>query len=101
MNRSSCFARVAALSLLTGAVFLTGCGAGLSSFPDVEPTPGQVPLGTISGNDYGGHAPIVGAHVFVLQAGTGGYGAKVTSLLTSSSANPSYPTALDLSLIHI
>ena len=95
MNRSSCFARVAALSLLTGAVFLTGCGAGLSSFPDVEPTPGQVPLGTISGNDYGGHAPIVGAHVCVLQAGTGGYGAKVTSLLTSSSANSNYPTALD------
>jgi len=95
MNRSSCFARVAALSLLAGAVYLTGCGAGLTSFPDVEPTPAQVPLGSISGNDYGGHAPIVGAHVFLLQAGTGGYGAKVTSLLNSSANQSSYPTALD------
>jgi hypothetical protein len=30
---------------------------------------------------YGGHAPIVGAHVYVLQPGTTGYGSAATSLL--------------------
>ena len=97
MDRSSCFARVAALSLLAVSVFLSGCSVD-SSFPDspdLSSTPAQIPLGTIKGNDYGGHAPIVGAHVFVLQAGTGGYGSKVTSLLNSSYANGSFPTAQD------
>ena len=97
MDRSSCFTRVVALSLLAGAVFLSGCAADMSfpDTPDLSATPAQIPLGTIKGNDYGGHAPIVGAHVFVLQAGTGGYGSKVTSLLTSSYANGAFPTALD------
>jgi hypothetical protein len=49
----------------------------------------------IQGNNFGGHAPIVGAKIFLLQVGTSGYGAAVTSLLGSTSANPSYPTAQD------
>jgi len=77
---------------LLAALALTGCAG--PSFPDVQPTPTQVSIGAIQGNDWGGHAPLVGAHIFVLQAGTGGYGAKATSLLTSSYTG-SYPTAQD------
>jgi len=79
--------------LSVAALLLTGCAAG-TAFPDIQATPAQVSVGTIRGNDYGGHAPIVGAHVFLLQAGTTGYGAKSTSLL-SSTYSGSYPTALD------
>jgi hypothetical protein len=54
----------------------------------------------IQGSDFGGHAPIVGAHLFVLQAGTGGYGSKVTSLLSANETTTDYygsvyTTALD------
>jgi len=77
---------------LLAALALTGCAG--PSFPDVQPTPTQSSIGAIQGNDWGGHAPLVGAHIFVLQAGTGGYGAKATSLL-SSSYTGSYPTAQD------
>ena len=77
---------------LLAALALTGCAG--PSFPDVQPTPTQISIGAIQGNDWGGHAPLVGAHIFLLQAGTGGYGAKATSLL-SSSYTGSYPTAQD------
>jgi len=91
-------ARVFALAGLTGSLLLSGCAID-GSFPDTPTVAtGNVtgtPLGTIKGNDYGGHAPIVGAHVFVLQPTQNGYGSKVTSLLTSNSANSGYPTALD------
>jgi hypothetical protein len=85
--------------LLAGAGALTGC-AGNVSFPDVGgagavSTPTLTPLGSIQGNNYGGHAPIVGAHVFVLQPTQSGYGAKVTSLLNANYNQGSYPTALD------
>jgi hypothetical protein len=36
---------------------------------------------------YGGHAPVVGAHVYVLQPGTSGYGSPATSLLGSVIVN--------------
>jgi hypothetical protein len=82
--------------LMSGAVVLSGCGAN-ASFPNAEavnePTLRAMPA--IQGSNYGGHAPIVGAHIFLLQVGTGGYGSAVTSLLGSSSANSSYPTAQD------
>ena len=77
---------------LLAALALTGCGG--PSFPDVQPVSSQVAVGPIQGVDWGGHAPLVGAHIFLLQAGTGGYGAKATSLL-SSSYSGSYPTAMD------
>jgi hypothetical protein len=83
-------------SLCTGLVLLSGCGT-TSSFPNGEAfsAPDVHIMPAIQGSNYGGHAPIVGAHIFLLQAGTGGYGSKVTSLLGSTSANSSYPTALD------
>jgi hypothetical protein len=80
-------------SCLFAALALTGCGG--PSFPDVQSTSGQVSVGPIQGVDWGGHAPLVGAHIFLLQAGTGGYGAKSTSLLSSAYSGTTYPTALD------
>jgi streptogramin lyase len=67
---------------------MTGC-AGFSgaSFPDASTNPQYGSLGTISGSDFGGHAPLVGAHVYVLQPGTTGYGSQATSLLTANYQN--------------
>jgi streptogramin lyase len=83
---------------LACAVALTGCATS-AIFPDPGAATVQSDLGSIRGSNYGGHAPIVGAHLFVLQAGTGGYGTASTSLLTASypSTGPAaaYPTALD------
>jgi len=81
---------------------LTGCAVGDTAFPDTpaaESSTVQVPLGTIQGNNYGGHAPIVGAHVFLLQVGSpssgqGGYGSAASSLL-SAGGGSTYPTAQD------
>jgi len=66
-------------------------------FPDTQLASDttQSALGTIQGSNYGGHAPLQLAHVFVLQIGTGGYGSKVTSLLTSSYASSTWPTNQD------
>jgi hypothetical protein len=72
--------------VVTGTIGLTGCSMGM--FPDASVNVTQGKLGTISGNDFGGHAPLVGAHVYVLQPGTSGYGSQASSLLTASySAN--------------
>jgi hypothetical protein len=63
---------------------LTGCGGfGSTNFPDASVNPAQTPLGAIQGSDYGGHAPLVGAHVYVVEPGTGGYGSVVKGLLTA------------------
>jgi hypothetical protein len=80
---------------VAGMVALVGCGIG--SVPSaIEPT-GPTELGTIQGSNFGGHAPIVGAKVFVLEATSNGYGAIAKSLLTGSSTNASFPTHLDTS----
>jgi hypothetical protein len=83
---------------------LTGCsGIGTAAFPDASANPAQVPVGTIQGSVYGGHAPLVGAHVYVLTPGVTGYGSQATSLLGASYAtnggNPStqYGTTLNTS----
>ena len=64
-------------------------------FPDTQ---AQVSPGAIQGSVFGGHAPIVGAHVYVYEAGhtgtgAGQYAAAGTSLLSSgagSDANGTY-----------
>ena len=70
-------------------VGLTGCsGIGTAAFPDASANPAQVPVGSIQGSLYGGHAPLVGAHIYVLSPGTSGYGSQATSLLGATySAN--------------
>ncbi len=70
-----------------------------SSFPDTQPAAlaATATVGSIQGSDFGGHAPIVGAHVFIVEANpsANGYGHLVKSLLTGTSANSNYPTAQD------
>jgi hypothetical protein len=89
---------------------LTGCsGLGSASFPDAAANPAQVPVGSIQGSVYGGHAPLVGAHVYLLSPGTSGYGSQASSLLcatltgnaqttcqsslTKNSSDPNIPTS--------
>jgi hypothetical protein len=69
-------------SVLAGVLALTGC-AGIGTIPDTSLPGSSVQPGAIQGSVFGGHAPIVGAHVYVLQAGTGGYATASTSLLTT------------------
>jgi hypothetical protein len=68
----------------------------------------QVTMPSIQGTNYGGHAPIVNAKLFLLQAGQSDYGSKSTSLLTASAggtdttivgstATPAYYTTTDSS----
>jgi hypothetical protein len=65
----------------------------MGSFPEASMNPEQASLGTISGNNFGGHAPLVGAHVYVLQPNATtnpatGYGtSRATSILNSTGAN--------------
>ena len=51
-------------------------------------------MGNLSGNIHGGQQPITNARVYLLAAGTTGYGSASTSLLTSASY-PGYPTQQD------
>jgi hypothetical protein len=79
---------------------ITGCsGIGSASFPDAAPNPAQVPVGTIQGSVYGGHAPLIGAHVYLLSPGTSGYGSQASSLLCATltgSAQTSCDSSLSL-----
>ena len=71
-------------SLLLVPLALIGCG-GMASMPDtIISTPSATP-NPIQGSVFGGHAPIVGGHVYILQAGTGGYASAATNLMTSGS----------------
>jgi streptogramin lyase len=73
-----------------------GCsGMDQAAFPA---TPAQGSVGSLQGSVFGGHAPIVGSHVFLLEATWTGYAVKAKSLLSSSSTatSGSYPVAQDL-----
>jgi streptogramin lyase len=74
-------------SLLVAAAALSGCATD-AVFPNVTATTATTSLGHIQGNNYGGHAPIVGAHIFVLQADPAatGYYKAALDLLDSDSA---------------
>jgi sugar lactone lactonase YvrE len=63
-----------------------------AAFPS---TPSQGSVGALQGSVFGGHAPIVGAHVFLLEAPWTGYAAKAKSLLSASSTS-GYSTTQDL-----
>jgi hypothetical protein len=67
---------------LSGSLAMTGC-AGSMSFPDAPAAVPQTSLGEIHGSVFGGHAPLVGAHVYVIQPGTSGYGSAATSILAA------------------
>jgi hypothetical protein len=90
---------LAPVTLICAAV-LSGCASD-AVFPNsaavTSTSPATAAVSSIQGSNYGGHAPIVGGHVFVLEANPNatGYGQLVKSLLGSTSANASYPTAQD------
>ncbi len=80
----------------TTTVITTGCG-DVTIFPDTQAaaaSTNQVSVGTIQGSNYGGHAPIVGSHIYLLQPGATGYGSLTKGLLNASYAG-SYPTTLN------
>ena len=79
-----CNARVSLLALGASLLFatLTGC-SGLGPIPDTVVPTAASQAGGFQGSVFGGHAPIVGAHVYVLQAGTSGYASAPTSELTT------------------
>jgi hypothetical protein len=55
------------------------------SFPDAV-TSSQIQGPPVHGSVFGGHAPIVGSHVYLLQPSTSGYGTPATSLLGNNGA---------------
>ncbi len=69
--------RLKFLAALSFSILLTGCS--------LNPTALSTATGgaSIVGNIHGGQQPIAGAHVYLLAAGTSGYGSPSTSLLTS------------------
>jgi hypothetical protein len=111
MNRLRTYVTSSLLSFAAAilpVVALTGCAIS-AAFPDASTNPGNTPLGTIQGSDFGGHAPLIGAHVYVLQPSvttpTGAdakhssynaYGGRATSLLSASYTNNGavYPTTI-------
>ena len=58
----------------------------MSSMPDTIISTPSATSSTIQGSVFGGHAPIVGAHVYILQAGTGGYASPASNIMTSGSS---------------
>ena len=62
-------------------LILTGCSLTGSDAPTVDQGL------AIRGSVYGGQQPVVGARVYLLAAGTGGYGGVSNSLLLASGAN--------------
>ena len=68
---------------IPGAGLLSGCA------DNFEPQAGvveneQTPLGDIQGSVHGGNAPVTGAQIYVMAAGTGGNQTAATSLIPSS-----------------
>ena len=99
---------LAVVSLLLVGMFLmlllNGCGVNEIAEPSVAQS-AATQLGHIQGSNFGGHAPIVGANVYVMQIGAPavgataahqtGYGSSVSSLLGVTYNNPLYPTIPD------
>ncbi len=87
------FIRCTSLALTLVSLTLCGCsGMDQAAFP-ATPTEGSV--GSLQGSVFGGHAPIVGSHVFLLEATWTGYAVKAKSLLSSTSIS-GYPSMQDL-----
>jgi hypothetical protein len=77
---------------LLASLALSGCG-GVVGLPDSVVTP-QVKGPAIQGSVFGGHAPITGAHVYLLQPGTTGIGSPAISILGNNGATSAYSYAL-------
>jgi hypothetical protein len=75
------YPRSLVLTLLLGSLGLSGCGSSMN-LPDAV-VGQQVQGPPVVGSVFGGHAPVVGAHVYLLQPGTTGYGSAATSILAT------------------
>ncbi len=71
---------------------LTGCSGNFDPMAGTKPP--ETPLGSILGSVYGGHAPDIGAAVYVYQAGVAGYKSASKSLLGSYTTG-NWPTTKD------
>ena len=72
------------LSLLIGTLTLVGCGGALNIPDSVASSNAAGP--PVVGSVYGGHAPITGAHVYLLQPSVTAYGGLATSILGNNGA---------------
>lgn len=95
--RSFCFVP---FLLAAGCGLLSGCSSSVA-FPSVQSNEttspadaGDRPSTVLKGRLHGGQQPIVGAKIYLLAAGTTGYGSAATSLLTSA-AYAGYPSVQD------
>ena len=69
---------VANISLVCAAILVTGCGLQQTTTANsVEPGL------ALAGSVYGGQQPVTGSHLYLMSAGTAGYGKASTSLLTT------------------
>jgi hypothetical protein len=93
--KPSALSSLSVLSLLIGTLSLVGCGGAMNMPDSVASSQGAAP--PIVGGVFGGHAPIAGSHVYLLQASTANYGGSgsgatlgiATSLLgTGTTTNP-------------
>ena len=75
------------LALLLGTLTLVGCGGALNIPDSVASSQASGPA--VSGTMYGGHAPITGAHVYLLQPSVTAYGGLATSILGTNGATSS------------
>jgi hypothetical protein len=87
--------KIVTLAVVFVSLMVSGCsGFEGAIFPAV---PSQSSVGTIQGSVFGGHAPIVNSHVFLLEATGSGYATMAKSLLSASSTATSttYPVTQD------
>ena len=88
--KSPLYPRSLALTLVlsSAALVLSGCGGMDAAFPD-SVAASQVQGPPMAGVIYGGHAPVTGSHVYLLQPGTSGIGSLATSILgTGTTTSP-------------
>lgn len=95
--------RSVALTLLlsSAALVLAGCGS-TGVMPD-SVVSAVVAGPAIQGSTYGGHAPIAGSHIYLLQPGTSGIGSPATSLLGNNGATAAgtYPLIANVNDPHV
>jgi len=70
--KHSALSSLSVLSLLIGTLSLVGCGGSFNMPDSVVSSQGAAP--PIVGGVFGGHAPIVGSHVYLLSPSTVNYG---------------------------
>ena len=96
---------LSALVLVLGTVTLVGCG-GMATVSNPTSTDTHPPAGApaaqvvagpgIKGTVFGGHAPLEGAHVYLVQPGIAGYGSAAQSLLGVGTVSTTSPDGFTL-----